>query len=132
VALRERLAHRKFASETDTEVVAHLVDEALSEGHEPIEAFRRSLKDLTGAYAFGLIIDGVDDHIFAARAGSPLALGLGEGEMYLGSDAMALAQLTSRLVYLEEGDWAVLSKDSYQVYDRDDNPVERAVTVLQG
>ncbi|MGB0907540.1 MAG: glutamine--fructose-6-phosphate transaminase (isomerizing) [Maricaulaceae bacterium] len=130
--LRKELSHREFKTQTDTEVVAHLVDYALETGHDPVSAFKATLKKLKGAYAFGLIIDGFDDHIFAARAGSPLALGLGEGEMYLGSDAMALAQLTHKLVYLEEGDWAILTADSYKIYDQHDNPVERDVTILSG
>lgn len=123
---------REFVTETDTEVVAHLVDHALEQGLEPIEAFSMTLKKLTGAYAFGLIIDDHPDHIYAARAGSPLAIGIGDGEMYVGSDAMALAQLTNRMVYLEEGDWAVVTPDNYQVYDRQDEPVDRDVTVITG
>ena len=88
---------------------------------------------MKGAYAFGLIIDGyTDDQVFCARAGSPLALGIGDGEMYLGSDALALAQLTTQLVYLEEGDWAVLTPTSYQVYDHKDNKVTRDVTIISG
>ena len=130
--IRKELSHRTFETETDTEVVAHLVDEALSKGQSPFDAFRGSLKKLKGAYAFGLIIDGFDDHIFAARAGSPLAIGLGDDEMYLGSDAMALAMLSQKLVYLEEGDWAVISAEGYKIFDRDDNPVEREVTLIQG
>ena len=130
--LRKEMSHREFSTETDTEVVAHLVDDALSSGLSPIDAFRTSLKKLHGAYAFGLIIDGFDDHIFAARAGSPLALGIGDDEMYLGSDAMALAMLSQKLVYLEEGDWAVLSPTGYKIFDRNDNPVERGITLIQG
>ena len=130
--IREQLSARDFKTETDTEVVAHLVDAALETGLDPIEAFSQSLKKLRGAYAFGLIIDGVEDKIFCARAGSPLAIGIGDGEMYLGSDAMALAQLSQRLVYLEEGDWAILSADSYKIFDKDDTAVTREVTLLQG
>lgn len=130
--LRKELSHREFHTETDTEVVAHIVDEYLGQGHAPIEAFRLGLKKLRGAYAFGLVIDGVDGQMFCARAGSPLALGVGETEMYLGSDALALAQLTSKLIYLEEGDWAILTKDSYRIFDKDDNAVERSITLLQG
>ena len=133
VELREELSKtRKFETETDTEVVAHLVDEALSNGLSSIDAFSQSLKKLRGAYAFGLIIDGDDGHMFVARAGSPLALGLGDGEMYAGSDAMALAQLTTRLIYLEEGDWAIITKDSYKIFDANDAPVERETTIISG
>jgi len=108
------------------------VDEYLGEGLKPVEAFSKALKKLKGAYAFGLIIDGYTDEVFCARAGSPLALGVGENEMYLGSDAMALAQLTTKLVYLEEGDWAILTPTSYQIYDNDDNKVTRDITIISG
>ena len=115
--LRESLkGQREFKTETDTEVVAHLVDVELSNGKTPKEAFSATLKKLHGAYAFGLIIDGVEDQIFCARAGSPLAIGIGDDEHYLGSDAMAMAQLTNRLIYLEEGDWAILRPDGYEVF----------------
>lgn len=130
--IRKELFHRTFISETDTEVVAHLVDEALENGALPVEAFSQSLKKLKGAYAFGLIIEDVEDKIFCARAGSPLALGVGDDEMYLGSDALALAQLTSKLIYLEEGDWAVLTPTSYEIFDANDEPVTRAVTIISG
>jgi len=130
--LRKEMAHRIFETETDTEVVAHLVDEALGKGLEPLKAFSTSLKKIKGAYAFGLIIDEHPDHIFCARAGSPLAIGVGDGEMYLGSDAMALAQLTTKLVYLEEGDWAVLTPTSYIIYDQNDNLVARPITIVSG
>ncbi len=130
--IRKELSHRDFRTETDTEVVSHLVDEALSQGLAPKEAFSQSLKKLKGAYAFGVIIDDHPDHIYCARAGSPLALGIGEDEMYLGSDAMALAQLTTKLIYLEEGDWAILTPTSYEIYDVDDNKVERDITILTG
>lgn len=130
--IREELSHRTFNTETDTEVAAHLVDEYLGQGDAPIDAFSKALKKLKGAYAFGLIIDGHTDEVFCARAGSPLALGIGEDEMYLGSDAMALTQLTSNLIYLEEGDWAVLTPTTYQIYDRDDNKVEREITIIAG
>ena len=130
--IRKELSHRTFETETDTEVAAHLVDEYLGQDLEPIDAFSKALKKLKGAYAFGLIIDGHTDQVFCARAGSPLAIGIGDGEMYLGSDAMALAQLSTKLIYLEEGDWAVLTPTSYQIYDRKDNKVTRDITILSG
>ena len=130
--LREAMGHREFTSQTDTEVVAHLIDEMLGEGLEPEAAFAKALKQLRGAYAFGAVIDGNADTIYCARSGSPLAVGIGDGEMYLGSDALALADLTNRLVYLEEGDWAVLTPEGYRVFDRDDKPVERSVTTISG
>ena len=130
--LRAELSHREFHSQTDTEAVAHLVDELLSQGHAPRDAFAAALKRLRGAYAFGLVIEGEADTIFCARAGSPLAVGLGDGETYLGSDALALADLTNRLIYLEEGDWAILRPDGVEVFDRHDTAVERPVTVISG
>lgn len=130
--LRQSLPDHKFATETDTEVVAHLIDDALSRGLEPKDAFYETLKKLKGAYAFGVIIDGVTDTIFCARAGSPLAVGMGQDEMYLGSDAMALAQLTNRLIYLEEGDWAVLTPDSAEIFDEAGNPAVREETIISG
>ncbi len=131
--LRKELAGtRTFTTETDTEVVAHLVDHALEQGLAPIDAFSKTLKKLSGAYAFGLIIDDCPDHIFAARAGSPLAIGIGDGEMYVGSDALALAQLTLQMIYLEEGDWAVITPDTYRIFDKDDNAVERPITTISG
>ena len=133
VELRERLSQtREFKTETDTEVIAHLVDEALEQNLSPIDAFSQSLKKLRGAYALALIINGHNDQMFIARAGSPLAIGVGDGEIYAGSDAMALGQLTNNLVYLEEGDWAVLTKDSYKIFDVNDNAVERPVTIISG
>ena len=130
--IRQDLSHRDFISETDTEAVAHLIDEALAQGHAPKAAFAQSLKQLKGAYALGAIIDDNTDQIFCARAGSPLAIGIGHGEMYLGSDALALAQLSSRLIYLEEGDWAILTPESYEIFDVNDEPVKREITVISG
>ena len=133
VDIRKELSKtREFNTETDTEVIAHLVDEALLGGLAPIDAFSGSLKKLRGAYALGLIIDGHDGEMFIARAGSPLAIGIGDDEMYAGSDAMALARLTNRLIYLEEGDWAVLTKDSYRIFDSNDNAVDRPITIISG
>lgn len=133
--LRESLNRtRNFTSETDTEVVAHLVDIELAKGLSPKDAFAAALKQLKGAYAFGLIIDDNPEEIFCARAGSPLALGIGASgeEHYLGSDAMAMAQLTNQLIYLEEGDWAILRPDGYEIFDENDAPVTREITVIKG
>jgi len=130
--LRQEMSHRTFSSQTDTEVVAHMVDELLSTGLTPLEAFGQALKKFRGAYALGVIIDGNPDEIFCARAGSPLAIGIGDGEMYIGSDALALTDLTNKLVYLEEGDWAVLTPDSYRVFDREDRETARPMTVITG
>jgi len=130
--LRAEMSGRDFTSQTDTEVVAHLVDDYLSKGLSPMDAFAATLKRLRGAYALGVIIDDNPDEIYCARAGSPLAIGVGEGEMYLGSDALALSDLTNRLIYLEEGDWAKLTPDACEVFDRQDTPVTRPETVITG
>ena len=133
--LRESLAgEREFQSDTDTEVVAHLVDIELAKGLSPRDAFSESLKRLKGAYAFGLIIDDNPEEIYCARAGSPLALGIGKNktEHYLGSDAMAMAQLTNELIYLEEGDWAILRPEGYEIFDENDTPVTRDTTIIEG
>ena len=132
-SLREDLkSSRTFVTETDTEVVAHLIDEAMKSGLSGKDAFAQSLKKLTGAFALGVIIDGVDGQLFAARRGSPLAIGLGENENYIGSDAIALASLSTRIIYLEEGDWAVITTDSVEIFDADDNPVKRDITIVTG
>lgn len=130
--IKNELSHRKFLTETDTEVSAHLIDEYLKSGLSPKEAFSKSLKKLKGAYAFAVMLDELQDHIFCARAGSPLAIGIGQDEMYLGSDAMALAKLTTKVIYLEEGDWAILTPKAYEIYDRNDNRVNRKITIISG
>ena len=117
----------KFQSDTDTEAVVHLITDELDRGHSPIEAVRRSLERLTGAFALGIIFAGQDDLMMAARQGSPLAIGHGTGEMYLGSDAIALAPFTDRITYLEEGDWAVLNRKGVEIFDRAGRRVERPV-----
>ncbi|NNE57302.1 MAG: glutamine--fructose-6-phosphate transaminase (isomerizing) [Hellea sp.] len=129
--IRRELNGRNFSTDTDTEVIAHVMDEALKSGLTSKEAFSQTLKKLRGAYALGIMVDDEKDEIFAARAGSPLAIGIGNGEMYLGSDALALAQLSRELIYLEEGDWAVLSPAGYEIFDENDQPVKRDVTVIQ-
>ena len=131
--LRESLnGSRTFTTETDTEVVAHLIDEALKAGEDPETAFKNTLKKIEGAYAIGVIVEGDNDHIYAARSGAPLAIGVGDAEMYIGSDATALQALSNRVIFLEEGDWAVLTKNSYKIYDRDNNSVERDITIISG
>ena len=130
--IREALSHRTFESETDTEVAAQLIDEMLDAGMDARAAVAEALKRFRGAYALGVIIENLPDTVFAARRGSPLAIGLGEDETYLGSDAMALAPLTDRLIYLEEGDWAVLTPGGVEIFDAEDRPVSREVTVVEG
>ncbi|PKR55632.1 glutamine--fructose-6-phosphate transaminase (isomerizing) [Thalassospira marina] len=116
---------RVFASDTDTEVVVHLVSDFLDQGKTPREAVQETLHRIEGAFALVIIIAGEHDVIFGARRGSPLAVGLGDGEMYLGSDALALSHLTNHLIYLDEGDWVELRRDGVQVRDEHDNDVTR-------
>jgi len=116
-----------LASETDSEVVAHLISKYLSEGDDPQTAASKTLKRLAGAFSLGVLFAGYPDLMIAARRGSPLAIGLGEGETYLGSDALALAPLTNQVMYLEDGDWVVMTAAGVTVYDEDDNEIERPV-----
>ncbi len=117
----------RFESDTDTEAVVHLVTDEMMRGREPVEAVRAALGRLKGAFALGLIFAGHDDLMIAARQGSPLAIGHGEGAMYMGSDAIALAPFTDAITYLEEGDWAVLRRSGAAIFDRAGAPVERPV-----
>jgi len=127
--LREKLIENgaKFGSETDTEVVAHLVTDEMKGGKSPADAVAAALKQLRGAFALAFLFAGEDDLMVGARKGSPLAIGYGDGEMYLGSDAIALAPFTDTISYLEDGDWVVLTRKSVQVYDAQDANVERAI-----
>ncbi|MGE4323565.1 MAG: glutamine--fructose-6-phosphate transaminase (isomerizing) [Sphingobium sp.] len=120
---------RVFDSQTDTEVVAHLVSERVEQGASPQDAVREILPRLHGAFALAILFRSHPDMLIGARLGSPLVVGYGEGETYLGSDALALAPLTQRIAYLEEGDWVVLTRDGAQIFDRDNRPVDRPVTV---
>ena len=120
-----------LASETDTEVIAHLVTLQLNKGQSPKDAVFRTLQRLQGAFGLGFIFAGEHDLMIAARQGSPLALGFGDDEMYLGSDALALAPLTNRILYMEDGDWAVLTSNSADVYDAEGNPVERPIRLTE-
>jgi glucosamine--fructose-6-phosphate aminotransferase (isomerizing) len=120
---------RTFTSETDTEVVAHLISEKVEAGMAPADAVRDVLPRLHGAFALAILFRQHPNLLIGARLGSPLVVGHGDGEMYLGSDALALAPLTQRIAYLDEGDWVVLTRDGAQVYDRENNPVERAITI---
>jgi glutamine---fructose-6-phosphate transaminase (isomerizing) len=117
----------KFASETDTEVVAHLVNSHLLKGASPQEAVKATLPQLRGAFALAFVFRGHDDLLIGARRGSPLAIGYGEGEMYLGSDAIALAPFTDTISYLEDGDWAVLTRKASVTYDAHNAQVQREV-----
>jgi glucosamine--fructose-6-phosphate aminotransferase (isomerizing) len=128
-SLREELTARgrTFESETDTEVVAHLVSEQIEAGLSPQDAVKAVLPRLRGAFALAIAFRSHPDMLIGARLGSPLVVGYGTGEMFLGSDALALAPLTQRVSYLEEGDWVVIDHAGAQVFDADNHPVKRAV-----
>jgi len=123
-----------FTTQTDTETVVQLVDLLLQRGHRPVEAARLALRRLQGAYALAMVFAENPDLLIGARHGPPLAVGFGEDEMFVGSDALALAPLTQRIAYLEDGDWAVVSRNSARFFDADGKPVERAIrrTALTG
>ncbi|TCU61769.1 glutamine--fructose-6-phosphate transaminase [Novosphingobium sp. PhB57] len=127
--LREALESRgrTFESQTDTEVVAHLVSEQVEAGLSPQEAVKVVLPQLRGAFALAIAFRQHPDLLIGARLGSPLVVGYGEGETYLGSDALALAPLTQRITYLDEGDWVVITREGAQIFDADNNPVEREI-----
>ncbi|HEX2634697.1 MAG TPA: glutamine--fructose-6-phosphate transaminase (isomerizing) [Bradyrhizobium sp.] len=116
-----------FKTETDTEIVLHLVDSYLAKGINPVEAVKASLSQLRGAFALGFIFGGDDDLMIGARNGPPLAIGYGDGEMYLGSDAIALGPFTDTISYLEDGDWVVLTRKSAVIYDKNNAIVHRGV-----
>ncbi len=107
----------KFATETDTEVVAHLVTQAIKRGLTPVEAVKTSLPRLRGAFALAFLFAGETDLLIGARRGSPLAVGFGDDEMFIGSDAIALAPFTDMVSYLEEGDWVVLHRAGAEIHD---------------
>ena len=125
--LKEELSARghAFETDTDTEVVVHLISDEMRQGSKPVEATQRALGQLRGAFALAIIFAGEDNLMIGARQGSPLAVGHGKGEMYLGSDAIALAPFTSTITYLDEGDWCVLTRTSVQIFDRENRAVER-------
>jgi glucosamine--fructose-6-phosphate aminotransferase (isomerizing) len=117
---------RKFETETDSETIAHLIDEALGKGMKPKDAFKAALDQLRGAFAIAAIIEGEDNLILGGRRGSPLVIGVGEKEMFLGSDALAVGPFTQRVIYLEEGDWCALTRTSFEIFDGAGKPVARA------
>ncbi|MBU1326029.1 MAG: glutamine--fructose-6-phosphate transaminase (isomerizing) [Alphaproteobacteria bacterium] len=129
----ELAAHgRIFESQTDTEVVAHLLDAELAAANDPVVAFKSVLDRLTGAYALAVLIDGEDGLILGARRGSPLVVGWGEGEMYLGSDALAVGPFTTSISYLEEGDYVALDRAGARMFDVSGAAVERPVVQVSG
>jgi glutamine---fructose-6-phosphate transaminase (isomerizing) len=122
----------EFVTETDTETIAHLISDALKDGASPKDAVARALPRLEGAFAIAALFEGEDDLMIGARKGSPLVIGVGDGEHFLGSDALAVAPFTNRVVYLEEGDWCVVRRAGYEIYDASDTPVTRPVSLVEG
>ncbi len=116
-----------LSTDTDTELIAHLVTRELNQGHDPAIAVQHTLRQLEGAFAVAFIFRDHDNLMIAARQGSPLAIGFGDGEMYLGSDAIALAPFTDTISYLEDGDWAVLTREGLAVRNRDGESVVRPI-----
>jgi glucosamine--fructose-6-phosphate aminotransferase (isomerizing) len=117
----------KFATETDTEVVAHLVTEEMKRGASPVEAVKRALPRLRGAFALAFLFAGEDNLLIGARKGSPLAVGYGKGEMFVGSDAIALAPFTNTVSYLEDGDWVVVTRKGAKIHNAKGAVVKREV-----
>src|ERR1700761_2964387 len=118
---------RRFESQTDTEVIAHLVTDLLDQGRSPLDAASAALKRLHGAFALLMLFGGAHPMLIAARQGPPLAVGYGNGEMFIASDAVALASLTSRVAYLHDGDWAVVTNDHATIYDAQDRIIDRPI-----
>ncbi|SDI20879.1 glutamine--fructose-6-phosphate transaminase (isomerizing) [Aliiruegeria lutimaris] len=130
--LREELgkAGLHFETDTDTETIALLVQFYLQQGKSHRDAAAEAIGRLEGAFALALLFDGQDDLMIVARKGSPLAIGHGEGEVYVGSDAIALAPMTNRITYLEEGDWAILTRSAIEIRDGDGRLVNRPVKTV--
>jgi len=128
-ALREELAAKgyKFETQTDSEIAAFVVEDELAGGKSPAEAVPAALKRMRGAFALVYLFEGEEDLLIGARQGAPLAVGYGEGEMYLGSDALALAPFTDRVAYLEEGDWVVATRSGAEFRDASGKPVARRI-----
>ncbi len=116
-----------FTSQTDTEVVAHLMSSYLDQGQSPLEALRSTLEDIEGAFALAFIIQGNDDVMLVARHGSPLVIGRGQGENMIGSDALALASWVKDMQYLEDGDYGLIYRDDVQIYNKQHQPVDRPI-----
>ena len=123
-------AGRVFSSDTDSEVVAHLLDSELATGLPPLEAFRATLARLSGAYALCVLVDGPEEIILAARNGPPLAVGYGDGEMFIGSDGLALGPFTNRVAYLHDGDHVIANHAGAQVFDVSGAEVKRPITIV--
>jgi len=121
---------RTFQTDTDTEVVAQLLDRELASGKAPIDAFKATLDQVRGAFALVVMVEGQDGLLLGARRGPPLVVGYGDGEMFLGSDALAVGPFTSRVAYLEDGDYVAIDHGTAKVFDEDGRPVERPVQVV--
>ncbi len=130
--LREELISQGyvFDSETDTEVITQLISHYLDKGETPREAVIKALARVRGAFAIACLFTGKEDLMIGARQGSPLVLGLGDGEIFLGSDAIAVAPFTNRVIYLEEGDLVEFSSKTYNIYDRDRKEIFRPVAIV--
>ncbi len=133
VALRRELEGEgaKFTTETDTEVIAHLVSAEMARGKSPVEAVKAALPRLRGAFALAFLFAGEDNLLIGARKGSPLAVGYGDGEMFVGSDAIALAPFTDTVSYLEDGDWVVVTRAGAEIHDAQGDVVQRAMLKSQ-
>src|SRR6516225_9022480 len=116
----------KFSTDTDTEVIAHLVTEEMKHGASPVAAVQAALPRLRGAFALAFLFAGEDNLLVGARKGSPLAVGFGDGAMYVGSDAIALAPFTDRVSYLEDGDWVIVTRSNAEIHDSDGKLAQRA------
>ena len=121
---------RVFSSDTDTEVVAHLIDQNLVEGAAPLDAFSAAIKRLSGAYALCVLIGGETEMIFATRNGPPLVVGYGSGEMFIGSDALAVGPFTNRVLYLEDGDYAAVDHHGARIFDSSGAEVSRPIKTV--
>jgi len=120
-----------FETETDTEVIVHLIGHYMDNGLDPQKATKKALSRLQGAFSLALIFEGSTDLLICARRGTPLAIGYGDGEMYLASDAIALAPLTNRVCYLEDGDWAVVTPSGASIYTSDGQIVDRPMRLTE-
>ena len=119
-----------FESETDSEVIPHLIDQLLTDGLAPLQALKSALDRLKGAYALGIMIEGEERLVMGARRGSPLVVGYGDGEMFIGSDALAVGPFTDRVAYLDEGDYVAIDDSSARIFDVEGRPVERAIRII--
>ena len=130
--IRERLKSqgRSFESDTDTEVIAALLDSELASGEPPLEALKATLGQLTGAYAIAVLVAGETNLVMGARKGSPLVVGYGDGEMFLGSDALAVGPFTNRIAYLEEGDYVAIDHNTATIFDEHGKAVTRPVRLV--